>query len=40
MRTSITETGMLYSVPLVKNAWKPGPEWNTMDITRGARLSR
>ena len=29
------ETGMLYSLtkPLVKNAWKPGPEWNTMDIT-------
>jgi hypothetical protein len=28
------ETGMLYSLtkPLVKNAWKPGPEWNTMDI--------
>jgi hypothetical protein len=29
------ETAMLYSLtkPLVKNAWKPGPEWNTMDIT-------
>ena len=29
------ETGMLYSLtkPLIKNAWKPGPEWNTMDIT-------
>src|ERR1700753_1094002 len=29
------ETGMLYSLtkPLVKNAWKPGPEWNTTDIT-------
>ena len=29
------ETGMLYSLtkPLVKNAWKPGPEWNTMEIT-------
>ena len=29
------ETGMLYSLtkPLVKNAGKPGPEWNTMDIT-------
>jgi hypothetical protein len=28
------ETGMLYSFtkPLAK-AWKPGPEWNTMDIT-------
>jgi hypothetical protein len=28
------ETGMLYSLtkPLAK-AWKPGPEWNTMDIT-------
>ncbi len=27
-------TGMLYSLtkPLAK-AWKPGPEWNTMDIT-------
>src|ERR1700690_3966239 len=32
-------TGMLYSLtkPLAK-AWKPGPEWNTMDITLdGAR---
>jgi 3-keto-disaccharide hydrolase len=30
------QTGMLYSLtkPLVNNAWKPGPEWNTMDITR------
>src|ERR1700751_4471506 len=29
------ETGMLYSLtkPLVKNAGKPAPEWNTMDIT-------
>src|SRR3974390_1242894 len=29
------ETGMLYSLtkPLVKSAWKAGPEWNTMDIT-------
>jgi hypothetical protein len=29
------ETGMIYSLtkPLVKNAWKPGPEWNTMEIT-------
>jgi Domain of Unknown Function (DUF1080) len=29
------ETGMLYSLtkPLLKNAWKPGPERNTMDIT-------
>ncbi len=29
------ETAMLYSLtkPLVPNAWKPGPEWNTMDIT-------
>jgi hypothetical protein len=29
------ETGMLYSLTktLVKHAWKPGPEWNTMDIT-------
>src|ERR1700704_2779258 len=29
------ETGMLYSLtkPLAKNAWKPGPEWNTMEIT-------
>jgi hypothetical protein len=29
------ETGMLYSLtqPLVKDAWRPGPEWNTMDIT-------
>ena len=29
------ETGMLYSLtkPLVRRAWKPGPEWNTMDIT-------
>jgi hypothetical protein len=29
------ETGMLYSLtkPLVNHAWKPGPEWNTMDIT-------
>ena len=29
------ETAMLYSLtkPLVKHAWKPGPEWNTMDIT-------
>lgn len=29
------ETGMLYSLtkPLVKQAWKPGPEWNTMEIT-------
>jgi Domain of Unknown Function (DUF1080) len=29
------ETAMLYSLtkPLVKNAWKPGPEWNSMDIT-------
>src|ERR1700747_1880372 len=28
------ETGMLYSLtkPLVKNAWKPGPEWNTMEM--------
>ncbi len=28
------QTGMLYSLtkPLAK-AWKPGPEWNTMDIT-------
>jgi hypothetical protein len=29
------ETAMLYSLtkPLVKHAWKPGPEWDTMDIT-------
>ena len=29
------QTGMLYSLtkPLVDKAWKPGPEWNTMDIT-------
>src|SRR5438477_12636583 len=29
------ETGMIYSLtkPLVKNAWKAGPEWNTMEIT-------
>jgi len=29
-------TGMLYSLtePLAK-AWKPGPEWNTMEITLG-----
>ena len=29
------QTGMLYSLtkPLVPHAWKPGPEWNTMDIT-------
>lgn len=29
------QTGMLYSLtkPLVNNAWKPGPQWNTMDIT-------
>jgi hypothetical protein len=29
------ETGMLHSLtkPLVKNAWKPGPEWKTMDVT-------
>lgn len=29
------ETGMLYSLtkPLVKNAWKPGPEYNTEEIT-------
>jgi len=28
------QTGMLYSLtkPLVEKAWKPGPEWNTMDI--------
>ncbi len=29
------ETGMLYSLtkPLVKNAWKPGPQYNTEEIT-------
>lgn len=28
-------TGMLYAFtkPLVENAWKPGPEWNTFEIT-------
>lgn len=33
------ETGMLYSLtkPLVRNAWKPGPEWNTMEITLDGR---